>query len=822
MKRFVLFSFCLAASGLLFAQKAEVSQEYRATADKVNDLVHTKIDARFDYAQSRLNGKAWITLKPHFYPTDSLALDAKGMDIKQVALVKGSQNQTLKYSYDGLILNINLGKTYKNTENYTVYIEYTAKPDEFKAKGSAAISDAKGLYFINPRGEDKNKPTQIWTQGETEATSVWVPTIDKPNQKTTDEIYMTVPAKYVTLSNGRLVSQKTNSDGTRTDYWSMELPHAPYLFFMGVGDYAVIKDKYKDKEVSYYVEKEYGPVARRIFGNTPQMIALFSRLTGVDYPWAKYSQITGRDYVSGAMENTTATLHQESAQQDARELTDGNRWEDVISHELFHQWFGDYVTTESWSNITLNESFATIGSQLWNEFHYGKDAGYAERYSSARGYLGSQSESKDLVRFHYNDKEDVFDAVSYNKGGAILQMLRNYVGDSAFFKALNLYLTTNKFKSAEAQQLRLAFEEVTGKDLNWFWNQWYYSNGHPVLNINYSYNETTKQARVIVTQNQAGDKVFKLPVKIDVWNGNTPTHYDIWVKNKVDTFDFPAATRPNLVNFDADKMLLAQKTENKSLDDYLFQYKNATNYIDRREAIEAALKKQTEVASAQILMLAMKDPYGPLRTYTVNNLDMSLEQVKNAAEPSLNDIAQKDAYRPAKGAAIAKLGIYKFAKYKTLFTNAVNDSSYTVAGNALDALNKIDTASAYNEAKRLSAQPSKGRLAATIKMIMDSRNAASSTVIKDFEAMPLGQAKFQALEGVFDFLANTSSLDQFKKGVDAIINFETQIPESFRGQVVPALNAALREVQKDKLANGVKDQADYIDTKLPKEEKKDF
>ncbi len=282
--------------------------------------------------------------------------------------------------YDNWQLNIHLDKTYKGGEEYTIFIDYTAKPDELEVKGSAAINDARGLYFINPKGEDKDKPTQIWTQGETEATSAWCPTIDKPNQKTTDEISMTVPDKYVTLSNGKLVSQKKNADGTRTDTWKMDLPHAPYLFFMGVGDYAIIKDSYKGKEVSYYVEKEYAPVARKIFGLTPEMIAFYSRITGVDYPWVKYAQITGQDYVSGAMENTTATLHSSAAQQDARQLTDGNVWEEVIAHELFHQWFGDYVTTESWSNITLNESFADYSETLWDEYKYGKDAGDESNY----------------------------------------------------------------------------------------------------------------------------------------------------------------------------------------------------------------------------------------------------------------------------------------------------------------------------------------------------------------------------------------------------------------------------------------------------------
>ena len=178
---------------------------YRAALPHINDLVHTKLDVRFDYAKSYLYGKAWITLKPHFYPTDSLSLDAKGMEIKEVSMVKGSQHSPLKYNYDGSTLRIHLDKTYRNTENYTIYIDYTSKPNELKAKGSAAITDAKGLYFINPLGTEKDKPTQIWTQGETESNSAWFPTIDKPNQKITEEISMTVPAKYVTLSNGKLV-----------------------------------------------------------------------------------------------------------------------------------------------------------------------------------------------------------------------------------------------------------------------------------------------------------------------------------------------------------------------------------------------------------------------------------------------------------------------------------------------------------------------------------------------------------------------------------------------------------------------------------------
>ena len=514
------------------------------------------------------------------------------------------------------------------------------------------------------------------------------------------------------------------------------------------------------------------------------------------------------------MENTTATLHSDFAQQDARELTDGNRWEEVIAHELFHQWFGDYVTTESWSNITLNESFATLGSQLWNEFHYGKDFGDHERYNSAQGYIRSHSENKDLVRFYYNDKEDVFDGVSYNKGGAILQMLRTFVGDSAFFKALNLYLTSNKFKSAEAQQLRLAFEEVTGKDLNWFWNQWYYGSGHPKLNINYSYNDNI--AKVIVQQTT--DKIFTLPVKIDVWNGNTPTTYNVWVKNKIDTFNFSSSSKPSLINFDADKKLLAEKTENKTMDEYLFQYKNAKNYVDRREAIDAAAKKQSEAGASEILLAALKDRFAPLRIRAINALDITNAQTKTAAEPILFDLAQKETERTVKAAAIDKLGNYKSAKYGSLFKSAINDSSYTVAGNALEALSKIDSAGAASEAKRLSAFPAKGKLDNVVKRLANP--VSGDKLLSDFEAMPLGQPKFTKLNDIFEFMDNTTSNELFKRAVDDILKLENDLPEAFRAQATEQLNAALRQLQKQKTDAGLKEQADYIDSKLPKP--KDF
>lgn len=838
MKKFT-FSLVLACLlSTVFAQSHEENdsswkQQYRETPTRINNLVHTRLEVKPDFSRSYLYGKAWLTLTPHFYPTDTLTLDAKGMDIKKLALVRGNQQVPLKYSYDDWTLRIQLDRTYKAGERYTVFIDYTAKPDEFEEKyGGNDMLGIKGMYFIDPRGEDPEKPTQIWTQGETESGSAWFPTIDKTNQRTTQELSVTVDKKYVTLSNGKLASQKNNSDGTRTDTWKMELPHAPYLFFLGVGEYAVVKDSWRGKEVNYYVEPEYAPVAKKIFGHTPEMMTFFSKITGVEYPWVKYAQITGRDYVAGAMENTTATIHQETAQQDARQLLDGNIWESTIAHELFHQWFGDYVTTESWSNLTLNESFADYSQTLWEEYKYGKDAGAAENHSGMGNYLASGSENKPLVRFHYQHREDMFDAVSYQKGGRILHMLRNYVGDSAFFKALNLYLTTHKFKSAEAHQLRLAFEEITGRDLNWFFNQWYFDSGHPSVNIDYAYNEAAKTVTVYVKQTQK-DKKFILPIAIDVYEGNQKKRYQVWLRNAVDSFTFNYNSRPSLVNVDADKVMLWVKKDNKNLDNYITQYHKAGLYLDRLEAIDFASKNLDDPRAIELLKAAVQDPYHGLRSHAISKIDLRKPALRTAMEPILVEIAKKDPRRTVKAAAIEKLGDYRKGEYADLFRKAAMDSSYTLAGQGLLALGKVDSKAAAEIASQLATTETKGLLNQVVmtEVVKSGDESLAGKIIGGFRKMPLSQGKFEFINVLSTYLSYLKNPALVREGVDAIVEFREAIPSPYRSQTDVYINGMIlkgliaskqKELAKDPGNTVLKELVDYIKSKLSEDDRKGF
>lgn len=689
--KYTFLSFIVLVSIQTVAQNAGQNKgeltAYRVTALKVNDLVNTKLEVSFDYGKRYLYGKEWLTLKPHFYETDTLTLDAKGMDIKEIAIMEGKKRIPLKFTYDTEQLFITLNRKYNNSEKYTVYIDYTAKPNELKAKGSAAITDAKGLYFINPDGKE-DKPVQIWTQGETEASSAWFPTIDTPNQKTTSEISMTVDAKYTTLSNGKLIAKKANKNGTRTDTWKMDVPNAPYLFMMAVGDFKIYKDSYNGKEVSYYLEPKYAPYAKQIFGKTPDMMNFYSKMLGVEFPWVKYAQIVVRDFVSGAMENTSATLHGEYVQKTARELLDDNQ-ESTVAHELFHQWFGDYVTAESWSNITMNESFATFGEVLWHGHDAGQDAEDRSRYEKLQNYLGSSKNgmSPVLARFQYKDKDDLFDNISYSKGSIILYALKNQMGDAAFFKSLNRYLMANAFKNGETHQLRLAMEDVTGKDWSPYFNQWYYQGGNPILEIKYGY--VNGQATISIKQTQNSSvQLFSLPLKVDFYVNGTKIRKNILIDKRDQNFSFDVPAKPDFIDIDVDKILVGQIIDNKKVEDYLYQYKNAPSYFNRIEAIKFAIKDRSHEAEL-ILLAGLGDQQDDLRTLSVKGIDLNDSQIKEAALKSLLDIAKYDKNTTARAAAILKLGATGDIKYKELMEESVKNQSYKVIAAGISGLTKL-------------------------------------------------------------------------------------------------------------------------------------
>lgn len=685
---------------------------YNSSRTLLTDIVHTRLEVSFDWEHARLNGKEILTAKQHFHPSDSLILDAKGMDILSVEM----NNKKLAYTYkDSLHLRIQLDRKYTRDEKFNVTIQYVAKPDERKVGGSAAITSDKGLYFINPKGEDKTKMPQIWTQGETEANSVWFPTVDAPNAKSTEEIFITVQDKYMTLSNGKLISSKKNADGTRTDYWKQDLPHAPYLFMMAVGEFKTVKDTYTRKdgskmEVNYIVEPDYEKNAKAIFGETPEMIRFFSERLGVEYAWDKYSQIVVRDYVSGAMENTGAVVFGDYVYKTDRELLDGND-QSTIAHELFHHWFGDLVTCESWSNLPLNESFANYSQYLWDEHRYGLDEADYQAENEADGYFNSAENGGyyNLIRFDYNDKEDMFDGHSYNKGGRILHMLRNYLGDEAFFKGLNVYLTSNKFKTAEVHNLRMAFEEVSGEDLNWFFDQWFLNNGHPVIEVKQSVNKETNILTLSVKQLQDVNDfpIYKLPVDVAIWDGAGKTSKRIVVDSLEQQFQFQLTGTLQNVLFDEAQMLLGKIYEDKPTDQFIFQYYQNPRWKARNTALKRVANLPSEKAK-KLVKDALKDPFWNIRVSALASIEKMSKEDAVTYLPQMKDLAMNDPKSDVRSAAIGLMNLLEGdeakAFYKSFFEK---EKSYNAIAAGLGSYIKVDEKDALTIARSMKNEPAK-------------------------------------------------------------------------------------------------------------------
>lgn len=718
-----------------YAQKDSTSQhiysykpEYRKANTLSIDIIHTTLYVKPIWENSTLIGKAEITLKPYFYPTQNIYFNARGMELKSIKISepKTKNNIPFSYKYENDSIKILLNKKISSAETLLVTIDYIAQPEKISTSGSAAIQSDKGLYFINPLGKIPGKMPQIWTQGETQSNSVWFPTIDSPNEKMTHDIYITVDKKYTTLSNGLLTETIQNADGTKTDHWKMNLPNSPYLVMMGIGQFKKITDTpWKGKEISYYVEPEYEPYAKAIFHNTYKMIDFFSNKLGVDFAWQKYGQIIVRDYVSGAMENTSATLHGEFLYQTNRDTIGGVKFEDVISHELFHQWFGDLVTCESWSNLPLNESFATYGEYLWKEYYNGRDAADEHHYFSGQGYLkgySSPEKSFPLIRYFYENREDMFDGISYNKGGQVLHMLRKYVGDSAFFQSLKLYLHQNKFNPVEIHHLRLAFEKTTGKDLNWFFNQWFFYGGQPTLDVQKHYDENTKILTLSITQTQPTEfPIYRLPLYIDIYTTQSVQRKWIDIQQAKQTFTFSVNENPMLVNFDAERQLLAFINYNKTDEEYIYQFNHAPLWLDRYEAIDNLKNKTNEDKILNFFMhSALKDKYFNIRAKTIDilkNKISSNEELKNI----IVQMAQKDPSAKVRATALEALSSLNNNEIKNLYITALNkENSSDIISAALKALHQLDKNSALQYADKFSEDKSKSIISSILTIYAES------------------------------------------------------------------------------------------------------
>ncbi|WP_114751452.1 M1 family metallopeptidase [Pleomorphovibrio marinus] len=670
----------------LVREKERKLREYQASRERKFDLLHSSLDLSFDFERQQVEGKALLKVKPYFFPQKELALDAKDFEIHDVWLEREEGRGALAFRYDQEKVSIFLPETFSSSDTLEIGLSYTAKPEEGGRGGSKAITDAKGLYFINPMGKE-DKPTQIWTQGETEHNSKWYPTIDSPNERHTHDIKLRVEDRYITLSNGQLQKQTQHEDGTRTDHWLMDMPHAPYLAALVVGEFDRVEDEWEGMPVHYYVEKGYAEGAKKVFGDTPEMIGFFSDLLGVKYPWQRYDQVVVRDFVSGAMENTTLSIFMESLNLDEREAID-SEWDYIIAHELFHQWFGNLVTNESWSHLPLNESFADYSEYLWFEYKQGKDVADLHNHTAREQYLYEAQEKKeDLIRFFFEDAEDMFDSHSYAKGGRVLHMLRRHLGDEAFFGSLNHYLTKHAFSSVEIHDLRLAFEEVTGQDLNWFFNQWFLGAGHPLLEVNMDYSVPDN---VLLTVSQQQDLVdtplYRLPFTVSIYKGGVREEKSFVLEQGTQYFALENGDGTELILFDERMDLLAERETYRGKEMLTKQLRMSESGLARLEALDSLTSDHAEQGDwLQDLKASLNDSFHEVRGLAISRIGQVFdsETVSDELEGKLVEMAKTDESNEVRAAAIDLLAKTNGERHMGLFEELIEEASYVVEGAAL-------------------------------------------------------------------------------------------------------------------------------------------
>jgi aminopeptidase N len=519
------------------------------------DVQHYLIRSAINYEEKKLTGQTTVQLKPLADNFISFELDAAQMKIESVTLDDDSAGKPLQYKTLGEKLIITLDRAYAASALISVTIKYTITAPE------------KGVYFVDELKEKTNgklvHPRQTWTHGEAEENHFWFPCYDYPDDKATSEQYVTVPAGEVAVANGAFEGATENIDGTKTFHYKMPVPHSTYLTSFVAGDYARVEAKYGQVPLGYYMYRGTEDVGQAAYGKTPQMMAVFEKATGIKFPYPKYDQTIVAQFQFGGMENITATTMADTEILAARLEMMRPFTDDLVSHELAHSWFGDLVTCKTWSQLWLNEGFATFMEAVFKESEGGRKA-YLEK---ARGDAGRfmaedmhNSRTHALVNKYAQPNNELFDVTTYQKGGVVLYMLRETVGDEAFWKGVNLYLNSHKFENVETADLQAAMEEVSAKDLDWFFNQWVYGTGFPDLRIKSSYNLKKKALVLDIEQVQKprSDMIaaFRLPIGLEIVTKTGTVAKSLEITKTREVFTIPVPRRPSKVYFDKEEKIM--------------------------------------------------------------------------------------------------------------------------------------------------------------------------------------------------------------------------------------------------------------------------
>jgi aminopeptidase N len=661
----------------------------RYARDLEFSINHLKLQLAVDLKEKKLEGCAEYDIEfTHDRIPEAIVLDAREMEISEVKC----RGKNASFEHIGGRLHIfTAGDEGRKIE---VSITYSCKPEA-------------GFYFISPDRNNPQRPLQAWSQGEDEYSAYWFPCFDYPNMKYTTEMAITVDAGMSAISNGRLLKiVEDRKGGRRTFVWSEGVPHSTYLNSVVVGSFSVIEDRWKNIPVTYYVQPGREEEGKRSFGKTPKMIEFFSKITGVDYPYEKYAQVAVSEFIWGGMENISATTQTDETLHDARAEVDFPS-HGLVAHELAHQWWGDLLTAKDWSNIWLNEGFATYFDALFREHDMGADEMHVFLDQSADLYFKEDSENyrRPIVQRSYFVPAELFDRTTYQKGALVLHMLRTELGDESFFRSLSLYCRKNMFRNVETSDLANAIEEATGRNLQWFFDQWVYRAGFPEFEIELKHERSEKKVRLFIRQVQKCDELTPLfrvdmPVSI-VYKGGRREYRRLAVREREEIFEFDGKERPLFISIDPDNDILKKTKLIRPVEDALHQLKLGRTYEKILAARELSVKSEGRICEALAAELR-KDNFWAVQAACARALGKINR--KDSLEALLSSVNIRDSR--ARKEVVRAIGMFREPSSAEVLKRLFDDDSYAVASEAVTAFAKLDIAERGSVIRRAMDIPS--------------------------------------------------------------------------------------------------------------------
>jgi aminopeptidase N len=654
--------------------------------DRPFRVIHLAADLVLDVPKKAIRATATLDIERTGEGADELVLDAVGFVLGAVEV----DGRSAPHAYDGQRLRVRIPKSKKSAR---VSVAYAATP-------------RRGMYFLAPDEHVPSRPTQVWTQCQEQDARHWVPCHDEPHMKQTSELVVTAPSGWSVLSNGELVDAHRPKGKPWRFHWKMTQPHASYLLTLVAGAFAVIEDEAhassergaKRVPLSYWVPEGKEKEGKRTFARTPDMVRLFGDKTGVPYPWNKYAQVVVHDFIFGGMENTTATTLYEHVLLDDRATLDVTS-DDLIAHELAHQWFGDYVTCRDWSEGWLNEGFATYFEHVWREHDLGRDE---HEYALAADLHTYTSEShgryrRPIVCRDFDAPLDLFDRHLYEKGGLVLHALRVELGDEAFWRGVRLYLARVGGGVAETRDLERALEDASGRSLGKHFEQWVHKPGHPELEVTLGHDRGVLSVDVKQVQVAADGvpQAFDVPLVLHIVDAKGRVRRErLDVGQRAMALAIPCAERPRFVVVDPDMAIVGEVRVKAPLDMLRAQLAAAPTARGRWLAAEALSKNDDpDTLAALAARLADEREFWGVRA----DCATALGRIKAKECEAILGKHVKTKHPKVRRAVCAALGRFRTEDaFRWLKARAVGDESYMVAAEAARALGKTRQAGALD------------------------------------------------------------------------------------------------------------------------------